>query len=150
MPGGGLRVPDLALGLTVASLLMLGVAVFVVWPARAAAFWIAVLTGLMAVALIHVLLPRRYEIWPDRLRIVFPFWRWDVAFDSLEYARPSKWWEAYAFMGMRFATDPGQAIVVQRRDPRLFTRPHLVISPADRMTFLSQLDNVMRARRDRT
>ncbi len=104
-----------------------------------AGVWVSVAIALSTFALIWLVLPRRYEIWPERLRIVFPVWRWDIGFDTVASAHAASWWQPFGYAGLRFATAPGQAIVVERRGPNLLWRPNLVISPADRATFLDQL-----------
>jgi hypothetical protein len=96
--------------------------------------------GLLATyALFWLILPRRYELWPDRLRLAFAAWRWDIPYDSIEMVREGRWYEAYGFMGVRFATAPGQTVVVLRRNSNLFRRPDLVISPEGRDEFLRQI-----------
>jgi hypothetical protein len=93
----------------------------------------------LTVGLIWLILPRRYEIWPDRLRIVFLLGGWDIALDGIESVHPGRWYQAYGFMGVRFATAPGQTVTIMRRNSNLFTRPNVVISPEDREVFLREL-----------
>src|SRR5687768_16471177 len=64
---------------------------------------------LVAPMLLWGILPRRFEIYYDRLVIVFGFGRWNIGFDSIEIVREAKPWQAYAYWGMRFATSPKQA-----------------------------------------
>lgn len=145
MPSGGMRGLNLALVLTTVGLILAGVGSTAAWPSEAGPIWLTVVSGLATVAFIWVILPQRYEIWPDRLRIVFLRWRWDLSFDTIDSAQPGKGWEAYAYAGVRFATSPGQSIVVRRRGSNLFTRPQVVISPADRAVFMRELDKAMGA-----
>jgi hypothetical protein len=139
-----MRVPNLALGLIMAGLLAFSIIVLVVWPKGAAALILTMAILVDSVAVVWLILPKRYEIWPDSVRLVFPLWGWDVRFETIESLRPSSWWEAYGFMGVRFATHPAQAIVVLRRNMNILTRPHLVISPADRDIFMRELEKAMR------
>jgi hypothetical protein len=88
---------------------------------------------------VWVILPTRYELSRSRLDLVFPFWRWSIDLQTVEWAAPARWWQAYGYYGFRFATNPNQAIVIKRRQPSLFRRPNLVISPADRGAFLISL-----------
>jgi hypothetical protein len=101
---------------------------------------------LLTVGLIWLILPRRYEIWPDRLRIVFLLGGWDIPLDGIESVHPGRWYQAYGFMGVRFATAPGQTVTILRRNSNLFTRPNVVISPEDRDGFLRELTRVMERR----
>jgi hypothetical protein len=107
--------------------------------AQTAGVWVSVAIALASFALIWLVLPRRYEIWPGRIRIVFPVGRWDISFDTVASARAARWWQPFAYAGFRFATAPGQTIVVERHAPNLLWRPNLVISPEDRAAFLDQL-----------
>lgn len=94
--------------------------------------------------MIWLILPRRYEVWPDHLRIVFPVWRWDIPFDTISAVKPARWWATYGYNGVRFATSPGSAIEVRRRDARLFGRPNIIISPADRDGFIHACERAAR------
>ena len=143
MPNGGIRWLNLALVLITVGLVVAGVGSSVAWPNESFGIAITVVSGLATVVFVWAILPQRYEIWPDRMRIVFPWGRWDLPFDTIDTAQPGKGWEAYAYTGLRFATSPGQSIVVRRRGSNLFTRPHVVISPVDRTVFLRELDKAM-------
>jgi hypothetical protein len=93
----------------------------------------------LTVVLIWPILPQRYEVWSDRLSLIFPLWRWDLALDSIANVRAATRWEPFAFAGWRFATAPGKAVTVERRDANMFTRPSVVISPEDRERFLEAM-----------
>jgi hypothetical protein len=97
---------------------------------------------LLMYAFVWVILPTRYELSRTHIGIVFPWKTWHVALDSVEWVRAGNWWEAYGYYGMRFATSPGQSIVIRRKHPNLFTRPNLVISPKDRDEFLGALESL--------
>ena len=100
--------------------------------------------GLVATyALLWLILPRRYELWPDRLRLAFAAWSWDIPYEGIEAVREGRWYEAYGFMGVRFATAPGQTVVVLRRNSHLFRRPNLVISPEGREKFMRQIQHAI-------
>ena len=91
---------------------------------------------LLTYAFVWAILPTRYELSRSHLGLVFPWKTWRVSLESIEWVRAGNWWEAYGYFGMRFATRPGQSIVIRRRHPNLFTRPNLVISPENRDEFL--------------
>ena len=93
--------------------------------------------------LIGAILPRTYEVYDDRLVLVFGFSRWNIGMDSIEVAREAKPHQAYAYNGVRFATKPGEAIELRRVNSNLFTRPNLIISPDDRSTFLVELNTAL-------
>jgi hypothetical protein len=138
MPVGGLRwlyVVSLVFATTI--LLALGALLLSGASGLGIATMLAVL--LLTDALIYLIVPRRYEIYADRLRLVFPAFAWNIGFESLAAFRPASWWQSYGYWGIRFATAPSQAIEIRRRSPSLLRRPNLVISPADRETFLAQL-----------
>ena len=112
-----------------------------------AALWLTLGLAFVSEALVWLIIPRRYEVWPDSLRIVFPAFQWDIRFETIEGVRETSWWEPYAFAGVRFATSPGQALVVLRREPRWFGRPHIVISPQNRRDFIEVMRRALGASR---
>jgi hypothetical protein len=78
---------------------------------------------LATIGLIWLILPRRYEVWQGRLRLVFPVWSWSIPFKTIHMVREGQWYEAYGFIGIRFATAPSQAVTILRRNAGLFRRP---------------------------
>jgi hypothetical protein len=92
------------------------------------------------VVLIWAILPRRFEIYDDRLVMAFPLWRYDIALDTIALARPASWWQSYGYAGVRFATAPSKAVELRRRGRTFLSRPNMVISPADRELFLAELN----------
>ncbi len=110
---------------------------------HSAGIWISLLVVGAVFPLLWLILPRRYEVWPDSLRIVFPLWRWRIAYDGIERVETSKVWQPYGFWGIRFATNPAQAVTIYRKDARMLGRPNLVISPENKETFLDHLYAVM-------
>ena len=110
---------------------------------NSAGIWISLIVVGAVFPLLWLILPRRYEVWPDDLRIVFPLWRWRIGFDSIERVETAKVWQPYGFWGIRFATNPAQAVTIYRKDARLLGRPNLVISPENKDAFLEQLFAVM-------
>jgi hypothetical protein len=108
-----------------------------------AAALITIVSLAATLLIVWLVLPLRYELWPDRLRVVFPAWKWDIAYDGIRSVRPGRWYEAYGFAGVRFATAPSQSVTILRHDANLFRRPNLVISPEDREVFLRELERAM-------
>ncbi len=139
MPAGGLRwLRVLYVGIGVAVLALLAALLLV--GADTAGVLISVVSLVFVGAMFYVIVPRRYEIYSDSLRLVFPLFGWRVGFDTLEAFRPAIWWQAYGYWGVRFATAPSQAIEVTRQNAHIVGRPNLIISPQDRTTFLSELN----------
>ena len=139
---GGMRVlRTILLVLTAVSILGC-IMVVVVDPDSWSASLVTAVALLLTYAFVWAILPARYELSRTHLGIVFPWKTWHVALDSVEWVRAGNWWEAYGYYGMRFATKPGQSIVIRRKHPNLFTRPNLVISPDNRAEFLRALDSL--------
>src|SRR3954453_9210044 len=101
-----------ALDMLIAALLLFN-AGFVFVPIIAGSpAWVAVIffAGAIPIAVIWMVLPRRFEVWRDRLVIVFPvLFRWSLPFDTIERVEVAKWWHAYGFMGARFASNARQS-----------------------------------------
>jgi len=139
---GGMRVlRTILLVLTAVSILGC-IIVVVVDPGSWSASLVTAVALLLTYTFVWAILPTRYELSRTHLGIVFPWKTWRVALDSVEWVRAGNWWEAYGYYGMRFATKPGQSIVIRRKHPNLFTRPNLVISPDNRAEFLRALDSL--------
>lgn len=126
---------------TVVSLLGCAVTAALVPESRAGMLFAAVML-LVLCGLIWAVVPTRYELSRTHLSIVFPWKTWRVALDSVERARPGRWWESYAYWGLRFVTSPEQSIVIQRKRQNLLIRPNVVISPKDRDAFLRALNSL--------
>jgi hypothetical protein len=133
-PAGGLRLFDTAFRYAGILVVFVGGVLSLIVPEDGiAAVWITMALVLVTMGLIWLIVPRRYEVLPDRLRIVFRAFRWDVRYDTVRDARPAAKWMAYGYWGMRFATSPGNTVEVRRVSPRLFGRPNLIITPYDRV-----------------
>ena len=138
---GGMRLFNAVLVLlTVTTVAITGILLVFV---DAAGALITLVSLLATLAFVSLILPRRYEVWPDRLRIVFPAWSWNIEYAGIESVRPGRWYEAYGFWGMRFATAPSQTVTILRHNANMFTHPNLVISPEDREEFLRRLERAM-------
>lgn len=109
-------------------------------------FWLGMVliaTFGFSVLLIHLILPRRLEVWPDRLALVFPVGTWNIRMDTVETVRPAQTYESYAFIGVRFATAPAKAVVVVRKQANLFGRPSIVVSPEEKDHFLMAMNSAL-------
>jgi hypothetical protein len=106
-----------------------------------AVIWIAILVILVSFGCIRLILPDRYDVYADRLRLVFPLWGWNLPFVTIREVRLSRWWEPFASLGFRFATSPGQAVVIRRVGSGWLTGT-IVISPDNREAFLGAFEPI--------
>lgn len=100
-------------------------------PVAAAALF--ALTTFIAL-LFWSVLPRRYELRADRLRVVmgWPF-AMNVPFDTIAEIRPARGIDALAYRGLRFAPSVKSPVEVRRSKG-----PNLVISPYNRQEFIQR------------
>ena len=139
---GGLRLVNTIFALLIVTNVAITLVLLAFADTASAAITFACL--LATLLIVWLILPRRYEVWPERLRIVFPVWGWDIPYAGIKSVRAGRWYEAYGFAGVRFATAPSQSVTILRHNANLFTHPNLVISPEDREQFLRRLEHAMR------
>ncbi|MFC1871535.1 hypothetical protein ACFLYF_03950 [Chloroflexota bacterium] len=89
--------------------------------------------------LFHAILPRRFQIFPDRLRIVLgqPF-AINLALSNIAEARLSSGNKVFAYWGIRFATSTRCIVEIVRKRGL-----NLVISPTNCDTFREQLNQTL-------
>ncbi len=89
--------------------------------------------------LFYSVLPRRYQIWTDRLRIVLgrPF-AVNISLATIKEAKPASGIKAFAYWGVRFATSSRTVVEIVRHKGLNF-----VISPSNRELFLERLAEAM-------
>jgi hypothetical protein len=126
----------LTLGGTLALTLVLGLA-FLAEDTAGALILLAV-TAFDAL-LFHAILPRRYQIFTDRLRIVlgYPF-AWTIPFSTIKEARSVSGSKAFFYGGIRLATSSKAVVEIVRSQGW-----NLVISPARRDAFLEHLTQAL-------
>jgi hypothetical protein len=95
-------------------------------------------------AVIFLVVPRRLEVWPDCLVIVFALWRWQLPFETVAAARQANTWSAFGYWGVRLSTAPKASIELRRLESNLLSRPNLIISPEGRDEFLGVLEETLR------
>ena len=85
--------------------------------------------------LFKAILPRRYQIFEDRLKILMggPF-AVNISFSNIEEAKPATGHKAFAYGGLRLATSTRNVVEIVRKKGL-----NLVISPSNEM-FLEQLN----------
>ena len=130
---------DLWLKITLGSVLFLTLTlgVFYLFSDIAAASTMFGLTIFDAL-LFKAIMPRRYQIYSDRVRIVLggPF-ALNVPLSDIKWARPARGVRAFKYWGLRFATSANNVVEITRRKGL-----NIVISPSDRDAFLEQLNRV--------
>ena len=86
--------------------------------------------------LFKAILPRRYQIFEDRLRILLggPL-AINISLSNIEEARPASGRKAFAYNGIRFATSSRHVIEIVRKKGM-----NIVISPRNGDMFLEQLN----------
>ena len=84
-------------------------------------------------------MPQRYQVFSDRLRIVFggPF-AWNIPFSTIKEARAASGSKAFAYSGVRFATSYKGVVEISRS-----RGCSVVISPSNKDIFLEQLNRAM-------
>ena len=101
--------------------------------------WICFGVTVFDAILFHAVLPRRFQIFQDRLRIVLgrPF-AVNIPLSSIMEARPASGIKAFAYWGIRFATSSRGVVEIVRCKGL-----NVVISPANGETFLGHLNQVL-------
>jgi len=91
--------------------------------------------------LFKAILPRRYQIFQDRVRIVLggPF-ALNIPLSNIRQARQASSSKAFAYWGFRFATSTHYVVEIVRKKGL-----SLVISPASGDMFLEQLNQALKA-----
>ncbi len=128
----------LTLGGVLSFTLFLGV--YLLYVDRTGAYVVLGVTVFDAL-LFYAVLPRRYQIYTDRVRIVLgrPF-AVNLPLSTIKEARPASGIKAFAYWGIRFATSSKTVVEIVRRRGWNF-----VISPANRELFLERLAEALKA-----
>ena len=123
----------LILGGVLALTFILGV-IFIYQDTEAAIVMFAV--TLFDALLFKAILPRRYQIFEDRLKILMggPL-AINISLSNIEEARPASGRKAFAYNGIRFATSSRHVIEIVRKKGM-----NIVISPRNSDMFLEQLN----------
>lgn len=137
---------DLTLLLATIGSVVAGVGVELALEARGGGLAIGVASAL-TFGLLYLLIPRRYEVFADRMAVVFVWRRWEIPYETIESVRAAAQLYAYAYIGVRFATAPSQSVEVRRVRSSLLRRPNLIISPQGRDEFVRVLQQALEAYR---
>ena len=127
----------LILGAVLALTFILGI--FLLFEDTAAA-WIMFGVTLFDALLFYTVLPHRYLIFQDRLRIALggPF-SLNIFLSTIKEVRPASGLKAFAYTGIRFATSSRSVVEIIRHKGW-----NIVISPANRDVFLEQLSYALK------
>lgn len=96
-------------------------------------------------AVFHAMLPRRYQVLNDRVRIVlgWPFAK-SIRFSTVQEVRPASGCKAMAYHGMRFTTSTRGVVEIVRSRGL-----DVVITPGDPDVFTEQANRALKAFRRR-
>jgi len=92
--------------------------------------------------LFNAIIPRRYQIFLDRVRIVLgrPF-AFNIPLSTISEARPASESQAFAYLGIRFATSSRSVVEIVRSKGW-----NVVISPANKDEFLKHLSQALKTK----
>ncbi len=127
----------LILGGILACTLILGIVLlFIDLPGAWAMFGATVFDAL----LFNAILPRRYQVFQDRLKIVLgsPF-SLSISLSTIKEVRPASGLKTFAYWGIRFATSASSVVEIVRSKGL-----NVVISPTNRDAFLAQLNQALK------
>lgn len=89
--------------------------------------------------LVHAVMPRRYQIFADRVRIVLGYpLAFDIPMRTIKEARPGSPMDAFGGYGFRFVCSSKSIVHLDR-----INGWPIVISPGDRRPFLEKLGKVL-------
>ena len=103
--------------------------------------WVLLGVTVFYALLFYLIMPRRYQIFEDRLRIVLagPFGM-NIPFRTIKEAITASGSKTMAYSGIRFATSRQNVVEIKRK-----SGSGVIISPANRDIFLEQLKQAMKA-----
>lgn len=101
---------------------------------------LAMLVDLVVFTLVlHFALPRRYELYTTRLRIVMGWpLRWNIPLSTIAKVRPAPDYTRFLYWGVRLATSSKTLVEIVRRK-----HMNVILSPSDRGEFLAKLDRAL-------
>ena len=127
----------LIVGSTLTLTLVMGIALLSV---DLLATWVLLGVTVFDALLFSAIIPRRYQIYQDRLRIVLgkPF-AVSISFAAIKEARSAAGSTTFMYWGIRFATSAKSVVEIVRSKGL-----NIVISPADRDAFLEQFARALK------
>jgi len=118
--------------------LIISIAVFFI-PVDIIGTWFMLGETAFLSLLFYSIMPRKYQVFEDRIRIVLgrPF-AINIRFSNIKEIRAASSGDAYAYYGIRFVTNSrGVVEIIRKRGPGI------VISPRDRELFLQQFNKAI-------
>lgn len=85
------------------------------------------------------LLPRKYEIHDDKVKLVLGAFSWSISLKSIEEVKKARGSKVFAYNGLRFATSAKTAVEIKRNK-----WPSVIISPSNPDLFIERLQHVLR------
>ena len=103
--------------------------------------WFILGVAAFYVFILYAILPRRFLVFQDRLRIVLgrPL-AFNIPFSAIQEARIASAGKMYVYGGIKFATSAGSVVEIVRRRGL-----NITISPTDREMFVEQLNQALQA-----
>lgn len=86
-----------------------------------------------------IILPRRFEIHEDKLRIIFGFFSYSIPLKEIAEIRRAESWKAFAYRGLRFTTSIKNIVEIRKKKGI-----NIVISPTNPELFIEFLSNALR------
>ncbi|MEM0303464.1 MAG: PH domain-containing protein [Archaeoglobaceae archaeon] len=88
------------------------------------------------------ILPRRFEIHEDKLKIIFGFFTYSIPLQDVAEVRRAESWKAFAYKGLRFTTSIGNIVEIRKKKGI-----SIVISPSNPDLFIEFLTNALKRER---
>jgi len=85
------------------------------------------------------IMPRKYEIHEERIRIVLGAFSYSLDLKSIAEVKRAESWKVFAYKGLRFATSAKKAVEIKRRK-----WPSVVISPSNPELFIGRLQQELK------
>ena len=132
------RITKILIGAILGTLLVAGIVLLF----YAVAAGIALFGDTLLVALIfYFVLPRRYQVFNTKLRIVLGWpLGWDIPLSTIAEARVAPSTARWVYKGVRLATSSGTVVEIVRKKGM-----NVIISPSNRETFLEQINEVLKS-----
>ncbi len=116
-------------------------AIFLAYSKEYEGFFVLIGEGAFFVLLFYFILPRKYQIYQDKLKLVLgkPFVI-NIPLSTIKEVRHSSGVKAFVYSGVRFATSSGYVVEVVRSKGMNY-----VISPKNGDIFLEQLNQAIKS-----
>jgi hypothetical protein len=131
---------DLSLKIVLAGCVVIDLAI-AIWLSQVdiTGTWLMLGTGVFLALLFYFIFPKKYQVYEDRIKIVLggPF-AINVPFVTIKEIRPAPAVKGSVYGGIKFVTNSKNIVEIVRKKGM-----GIIISPADRDTFLQQVNQAM-------